>query len=206
MTDDVYEMETESTPEVPEEAPVLEEDSAPEASPEPVEAAPVPDSEPAPDVPSDPVEVVTVEDLLDRLTGKSQEDGQTEEPPSEEEPADYVPENDLSAAQADGGPIEIAGMDKALKHLEIIQETVDHPSPASFTSSRTSSLGASFHMLLMVIVTLSASCPAWPDVWPPPSSGFDRFLCSLFPLWSYPVLSLPAWPGPWKASRRAGSI
>jgi len=94
--------------------------SEPESMPDP---APVPE----PEEPSAPVEVISVEDLLDRITGESQDNGQTEKSPPEEEPTDYIPENDLPAAQADGGPIEVIGMDKALKHLETIQGTADHP-------------------------------------------------------------------------------
>lgn len=133
MDDEVYE---EIISEEPEGAPVLEDIPTPEEPSEAVEADPaadpVPDPEPAPAVPSDPVEVVTVEDLLDRLTGEAQEDetredAGTEGPSQEESAADYVPENNLPAAIVDGGPIEIVGMDKALKHLETIQGAVEHP-------------------------------------------------------------------------------
>ncbi len=124
MIDEAYETDTELASEAPEDTSAPEEDSAPEISPEPAAANPAP----SPDVPSEPVEVVTVEDLLDRLAGESQEDGQTEEPPQEEEaPSDSSPESGLPAAQVDGGPIEVVGMDKVLKHLETIQGAVDHP-------------------------------------------------------------------------------
>jgi len=143
-------METESTPEAPAEAPAPEEDSAAEVSSDPVA-----DPEPAPSVPSDPVEVVTVEDLLGRLTGESQEDGQTEEPPPEEEPADYVPENDLPAAIVDGGPLEIVGMDKLLEHLETIQGTADHPMLTTPFEEYTVTEGL---LLLLFLSVVAAAC------------------------------------------------
>ena len=70
---------------IPDPDPAPEPAPAPEPDPEPIpEPEPAPDPEPTPD-PAAPVEVVTVEDLLDRLTGDSQGDGETEEPPQEEE-------------------------------------------------------------------------------------------------------------------------
>jgi len=148
-------METESTPEAPEEAPASEEASAPEASPEPVEADPVPDFDPAPAVPSDAVEVVTVEDLLDRLTGESQEDGQTEEPPLEEETTDPASGSDLPAAIVDGGPIEIVGMDTVIKRLETIQGTVEHPMLTTPFEDYTVTEGL---LLLLFLSVVAAAC------------------------------------------------
>jgi len=134
MDDEIYE---ETVSEAPEETPAPEESSAPEIPSETVETDPaagtVPDPESAPDIPSGPVEVVTVEDLLDRLTGESREDGQTQEnagtegPAPEGESSGSASGNDLPAAVVDGGPIEIVGMDMVLKHLETIQGTAEHP-------------------------------------------------------------------------------
>jgi len=155
MDDEIYEG-AELTPEAPEEAPVSEDVSAPKEPSEVLEADPaaglMPDFDPAPAVPSDPVEVISVEDLPDRLAGESQEDGQTEEPPPEEEPMDYIPENDLAAAQVDGGPIEVIGMDKALKHLETIQGIADHPMMETHFEEYTVTEG--LLLLIFVIVAL----------------------------------------------------
>jgi len=91
--------------------------------------------------------------LLGRITGESQEDGQTEEPPQEEEGAtDYVPENDLPAAQADGGPIEVIGMDRALKHLETIQGTAEHPMLTTPFEEYTVTEGLLLLLFLSVVV------------------------------------------------------
>ncbi len=82
------------------------------------------DPQPGDDVlqpePAAPVEVVTVEDLLNRLTGADQDE--MEEPPQaeEESPAEVL-ENPA------GEPVQAVGMDTALKYLETIQQTIDHP-------------------------------------------------------------------------------
>jgi len=118
------------------------------------EPEPMPDPTPVlePEEPSAPVEVISVEDFLDRITGKSQEDGQTEEPSLEEEPTDYIPENDLPAAQVDGGPIEVIGMDKALKHLETIQGTAEHPMLTTPFEDYTVTEGLLLLLFLSVVV------------------------------------------------------
>lgn len=119
-----YIPESEPTPE-PDPAPVPEPESAPEPEP-------VPDPVPGPEAPAAPVEVITVEDLLDRITGETGEDGETEEPPQEAEgdAAAEAPAESGEVLPTEGtleGPIEVIGMDTALKRLETIQGVVDHP-------------------------------------------------------------------------------
>lgn len=111
------------TPLEPEPAP------APEPAPEPELT---PDPAPEPEAPAAPVEVITVEDLLDRITGETGEDGETEELPQETEGdvGTEAPVESGEALPAEGtleGPIEVIGMDTALKRLETIQGVVDHP-------------------------------------------------------------------------------
>lgn len=90
------------------------------------EPAPAPEPEPAPpsgpEGPAAPVEVITVEDLLDRLTGGTGEGGEAEEPPQE---AEGDAGTEVPAVSED--PIEVVGMDTALKRLETIQGVVGHP-------------------------------------------------------------------------------
>jgi len=159
VIDEVYE---ETVSEEPEEALAPEESSAPEIPSETVETDPaagtVPDPGPVPDIPSGPVEVVTVEDLLDRLTGESREDGQTQEdagtegPAPEGESSGSASGNDLPAAVVDGGPIEIVGMDTVLKRLETIQGTVDHSMMETSFEDYTVTEGLLLLLFLSVIV------------------------------------------------------
>lgn len=118
------------TPEVSEESFIpLDPEPAPDLEP-----APVPDPEPTPEpeVSAVPVEVITVEDLLNRIIGESQEagePGETEEPETEgeaEDPAESGEELSQEGAALEG-PFEVIGMDAALKRLETIQGAVDHP-------------------------------------------------------------------------------
>ena len=131
MVDDIFEtlesLEEDFTSLDPEPAP--EPDPIPEPTPEP---EPDPAPAPEPEAPAAPVEVVTVEDLLDRITGGGQgeeEDGDGEEevPPQEGE-GTLLPGGDAQPAQGTlEGPIEVIGMDEALKRLETIQGVADHP-------------------------------------------------------------------------------
>ncbi len=163
--DEIYEVS-----EAPEEVSASEEISAPEevftpeVSPEPVEADsppdPVPAPEPDPVDPPAPVEVVTVDDLLDRLAGESQENTQTEEPiqtegpPSaEEEPADPDFVNDLNPAIVSTESIEVVGMDKVLNRLETIQQqTADHPMLTTSFEDYTVMEGLLLLLFLSVVV------------------------------------------------------
>lgn len=102
---------------IPDPDPAPEPAPAPEPDPEPIpEPEPAPDPEPTPD-PAAPVEVVTVEDLLDRLTGDSQGDGETEEPPQEEEDTPLPGDSGEAppAGEALEGPIEVVGMETVLR-------------------------------------------------------------------------------------------
>lgn len=85
---------------------------------------PAPDPAPEPEAPAAPVEVITVDDLLDRLTGAGRDEEPFQETEEEADPWDEFLFNG-------GEPIEVIGMDTALKRLEIIQQTiqrtVDHP-------------------------------------------------------------------------------
>lgn len=107
----------------------------PEPTPDPAPAPdpePTPDPAPEPEAPAAPVEVITVEDLLDRITGETGGDGETEEPPQEAEgdAGTEAPVESGEALPVEGtleGPIEVVGMDTVLKRLETIQGVVDHP-------------------------------------------------------------------------------
>lgn len=115
------------------ETPEASEESFTPLDPEPApEPEPTPDPAPEPEAPAAPVEVITVEDLLDRITGDTGGDGETEEPPQESEgdAGTEAPVESGEALPVEGaleGPIEVIGMDTALKRLETIQGVVDHP-------------------------------------------------------------------------------
>ena len=134
----------------------MEEDiitTTPEPSPDPVPAP-----EPAlPAEPSDPVTVVSVDELIDRLVQSGQEEGTTEELPSEE--TEQLPEDgdqtDDPVMEVDTGPMEIKGMDKLLTYAETIQQTLDHPAlPTSFRDyTVTEGL-----LLLILLAAFAAAC------------------------------------------------
>lgn len=133
----------------PEPAPPPEPEPAPEAALEP---APVPE----PEEPVAPVEVITIEDLLNRLTGAGQDE--TEEPPQETEGEDLseVPEAPASEALFNNGePIQVIGMDTALKRLETIQQTVDHP---ALTTSFEDYTVTEALLLLLFLSAFVAAC------------------------------------------------
>lgn len=129
----------------------------PKPAPEP-EPTPEPEPSPEPEAPAAPVEVITVEDLLDRITGGSQEDGETEngetgEPPQEAEAdAGAEPGEDLPSAIMSDGLIEVVGMDTALKRLETIQKAVDHPLMTTPFDDYTVTEGLLLLLLLSVFV------------------------------------------------------
>lgn len=113
------------------ETPETSEEGFASLEPEPA-PAPEPEPTPEPEAPAAPVEVITVEDLLDRITGETGEDGETEEPLQETEgdAGTEVPAEsggDLPPAVVSDGPIEVVGMDTVLKRLETIQGVADHP-------------------------------------------------------------------------------
>lgn len=134
---------------------------APEPAPEPdpvptPEPEPTPDPVPEPEAPATPVEVITVEDLLDRITGETEQDGETEEPPQEAEgeAAAEAPTDPGEELPAEGlqGPIEVIGMDKVLKRLETLQETADHPMLTTPFDDYTVTEGLLLLLLLSVFV------------------------------------------------------
>lgn len=132
----------------------------PEPTPDPAptpDPEPTPDPAPEPEAPAAPVEVITVEDLLDRITGETGGDGETEEPPQEAEgdAGTEAPVESGEALPAEGtleGPIEIIGMDTALKRLETIQGVVDHPMMETSFEDYTVTEGLLLLLLLSVFV------------------------------------------------------
>ena len=119
--------------------------------------APAPDPEPTPD-PAAPVEVVTVEDLLDRLTGDSQGDGETEEPPQEEEDTPLPGDSGEAppVGEALEGPIEVVGMETVLKRLETLQGVADHPMMETPFEDYTVTEGLLLRLLLSVFLSVCA--------------------------------------------------
>lgn len=163
MTDDILE-----TPETSEELfapldpdPGLEPAPAPDPEPEPEpDPAPPPELDPEPEASAGPVEVITVEDLLDRITGGSQDeeaagDEETEVPPQEEE-GTPAPGGDTEPLPAEGaleGPIEVVGMDTALKRLEALQGVAEHPMMETPFEDYTVTEGLLLLLLLCVFVS-----------------------------------------------------
>ena len=134
----------------------MEEDiitTTPEPSPDPVPAP-----EPAlPAEPSDPVTVVSVDELIDRLVQSGQEEGTTEELPSEE--TEQLPEDgdqtDDPVMEVDTGPMENKGMDKLLTYAETIQQTLDHPALTTSFRDYTVTEGL---LLLILLAAFAAAC------------------------------------------------
>lgn len=160
VTDDIFEtledLNEDFTSLDPEPAP--EPEPAPTPDPEPIpEPEPAPDPEPTPD-PAAPVEVVTVEDLLDRLTGDSQGDGETEEPPQEEEDTPLPGDSGEAppVGEALEGPIEVVGMETVLKRLETLQGVADHPMMETPFEDYTVTEGLLLLLLLSVFLSVCA--------------------------------------------------
>ena len=153
---DDYTPDPEPMPELtPEPAPEPEPAPAPEPAPEPEST---PDPAPAPEAPADPVEVVTVEDLLDRLTGGSQEageteGGETEEAPQEEESGSASEGGASSAGTSSDASVEAASMDKLLTLAETVQGTLDHPLMTTPFDDYTVTEGLLLLLLLSVFVS-----------------------------------------------------
>lgn len=130
-------------------------DPAPTPDPEPT-----PDPAPEPEAPAAPVEVITVEDLLDRITGETGGDGETEEPPQEVEgdASLEAPIESGEAPPAEGtleGPIEVIGMDTVLKRLETLQGVEDHPMMETPFEDYTVTEGL---LLLLLLSVFAAAC------------------------------------------------
>jgi len=113
------------------------------------------DPAPEPESPSVPVEVVTVEDLLDRLVGEPQESGGPEEPPPGEDTTAPFGDDGPPSNETLTGPIEVVGMDTALKRLETIQAAVDHPMLTTPFEDYTVTEGL---LLLLFLSAVVAAC------------------------------------------------
>lgn len=123
---------------------VLDTGTAPEVS------EPVPAPEPATDPePSQPVEVVSVDELVDRLIQEA-ETG-TEETAPEEDPA--AAEEELPSEPVDIGPMEIAGMDQVLRHLETLETTMVHPALDTPFEEYTVTEGLLLLLLVLIVVS-----------------------------------------------------
>lgn len=106
-----------------------------------VETSPVEESAPAPESePTQPVDVVSVDELLDRLTSETET--------VEEEPA--AAEEELPV---DTGPMEIAGMDQVLQHLETMEVTMVHPALETPFEEYTVTEGLLLLLLVLVVVS-----------------------------------------------------
>lgn len=158
MTDDIFE----TLEDLNEGFTSLDPEPAPAPEPEP-DLAPPPEPDPEPEAPAGPVEVITVDDLLDRITGGSQDeeaagDGETEVP-SQEEEGTPLPGGDTELPPTEGtleGPIEVVGMDIALKRLEALQGVEDHPMMETPFEDYTVTEGLLLLLLLSVFVSICA--------------------------------------------------
>ena len=120
---------------------------------EPVESAPdpVPEAEPE----QAPVEVISVGELLDRLAG---EDSQEPEEPNEEpaeEPVEVI-DPGPSFQELWDTPIQVIGMDEALRHLRtIVAQTEPHPAMTTDFADYTVSEAL---LLLLLLSAFMAAC------------------------------------------------
>ena len=104
-----------------------------------VETSPVEESAPAAE-PTQPVDVVSVDELLDRLTAETETAEEDPAPAEEELPVDT-------------GPMEIAGMDQVLQHLETMEATMVHPALETPIEDYTVTEGLLLLLLVRVIVS-----------------------------------------------------
>ena len=116
---------------------------------DPVEPTPDPEPEQA------PVEVISVGELLDRLAG---EDSQEPEEPSEEpaeEPVEVI-DPGPSFQELWDTPIQVIGMDEALRHLRtIVAQTEPHPAMTTDFADYTVSEAL---LLLLLLSAFMAAC------------------------------------------------
>lgn len=120
---------------------------------EPVESAPEPVPEPVPE--PAPVEVISVGELLDRLAG---EDSQEPEEPSEEQAEEPVEVIDPGPSFQElwDTPIQVIGMDEALRHLRtIVAQTEPHPAMTTDFADYTVSEAL---LLLLLLSAFMAAC------------------------------------------------
>ena len=118
---------------------------------EPVEPAPDPAPEAEPE--QAPVEVISVGELLDRLAGEdTQEPEESAGEPAEEEPAEVIdPGQELWDT-----PIQVIGMDEALRHLRtIVAQTEPHPAMTTDFADYTVSEAL---LLLLLLSIFMAAC------------------------------------------------
>ena len=117
---------------------------------EPVEPTPDPEPEQA------PVEVISVGELLDRLAGEdSQEPEESAGEPAEEEPAEVI-DPGPSFQELWDTPIQVIGMDEALRHLRtIVAQTEPHPAMTTDFADYTVSEAL---LLLLLLSIFMAAC------------------------------------------------
>ena len=152
VTDDIFE----TLEDLNEDFTSLDPEPAPEPEPAPTpDPEPIPEPEPTPD-PAAPVEVVTVEDLLDRLTGESQGDGETLPQEEEDTPLPGDSGEAPPVEEALEGPIEVVGMDTVLKRLETLQGVADHPMLTTPFDDYTVTEGLLLLLLLSVLLSACA--------------------------------------------------
>jgi len=102
--------------------------------------------------------VVSVDELVDRLIQSSETGEETSEELPPEETDELPEETDQTGdlfAEVDTGPLEIKGMDKLLKHAEVIQQTLDHPLMTTSFQDYTVTEGL---LLLILLAAFAAAC------------------------------------------------
>ncbi|MCI9187126.1 MAG: hypothetical protein HFF33_07210 [Oscillospiraceae bacterium] len=121
---------------------------------EPVEPAPDPAPDPEPE--QAPVEVISVGELLDRLAGEdTQEPEESAGEPAEEEPAEVI-DPGPSFQELWDTPIQVIGMDEALRHLRtIVAQTEPHPAMTTDFADYTVSEAL---LLLLLLSAFMAAC------------------------------------------------
>ena len=118
--------------------------------------------EPTPDLARDPepkqapVEVISVGELLDRLAGEdTQEPEESAGEPAEEEPAEVI-DPGPSFQELWDTPIQVIGMDEALRHLRtIVAQTEPHPAMTTDFADYTVSEAL---LLLLLLSIFMAAC------------------------------------------------
>lgn len=118
-----------------------------------METGTVEESEPAPapePEPTQPVEVVSVDELVDRLTEAAA--AGTEDAAMEEEPAADGSE-ELLSEPVDTGPMEIAGMEQLLQHLETMETTMVHSALDTPFEQYTVTEGLLLLLLVLLVVS-----------------------------------------------------
>ena len=128
---------------------VIEDELMESGTVEESEPAPAPASELEPEA-TQPVEVVSVDELVDRLTDAAAVG--TEDAAMEEEPAADGSE-ELLTEPIDTGPMEIAGMEQLLQHLETMETTVVHSALDTPFEQYTVTEGLLLILLVLLVVS-----------------------------------------------------